>query len=329
MQPSPPEFPNGALLINKSAGISSFGVIEKLQRFICEKYGIRRRDIPKLGHGGTLDPFATGLLLVCMGRGVKLARYFLGSDKIYEGTFRFGETTVPGDPTDPISETSDVLPETLAQIQEAATRFTLQDYLQTPPMHSAKKKDGKPLYELARQGIEIEREPKLCRLHSFEILSYEKPRATFRLTCTSGTYIRTLAQDLGKMLGSVALLENLNRLGSGRLRLASAMSLDEIVKQVSDGTPWNELPCWIPFDRLLEDYDRAEADSEEARALTEGRQNVLFNILRRMPPLQETSKKGGSGGSHVAIYCGDRLIAVAAQLNGAWGLERVFAGSTD
>src|SRR5690348_4657881 len=138
---------NGAFLVHKGQGISSFGVIEKIQRFLIEKLQVKKRDLPKMGHGGTLDPFATGLLVVLVGRGVKLARYFLGSHKVYEGVIHFGKTTIPGDPTDPISETSSVIP-TLKQIQVLAHQLTLQPYLQTPPMHSAKKQNGKPLYEL-------------------------------------------------------------------------------------------------------------------------------------------------------------------------------------
>src|SRR3954462_4957355 len=162
---------HGALLVDKHAGISSFGVIELLQRELCNHWGVRRKELPKIGHGGTLDPFATGLLVICVGRGVKLARYFLGSDKGYEGVIRFGETTVPGDPTAPISETSPNLPTSLEDLRAMAAKLTLQPYLQTPPMHSAKKKDGRPLYELARLGIEVERDPKLCTLRTFEISS--------------------------------------------------------------------------------------------------------------------------------------------------------------
>ncbi|OFZ00290.1 MAG: hypothetical protein A2Z97_15950, partial [Bdellovibrionales bacterium GWB1_52_6] len=172
---------NGALLIHKHAGITSFGIIEQLQHQLRNTYQLKRRDLPKIGHGGTLDPFATGLLVVCVGRAVKLAQYFLGSTKTYEGSFRFGETTVPGDPTAPVSETSTVFPEGLTQLKELARRMTLQPYLQIPPMHSAKKKDGKPLYELARAGLEVEREPKLCSLYEFDILGYEKPYATFHI----------------------------------------------------------------------------------------------------------------------------------------------------
>src|SRR5512140_1273341 len=130
---------NGALFINKHECISSFGIIELLQKQIREQSGLKRRDLPKLGHGGTLDPFATGLLVVLVGRGVKLARYFLGSTKTYEAVIHFGKTTIPGDPTEPISETSSILPESLEQLQDLAQRLTRQPYLQTPPMHSAKK----------------------------------------------------------------------------------------------------------------------------------------------------------------------------------------------
>src|SRR6185503_13909666 len=114
-------------------------------------------------------------------------------------------------------------------------------YLQTPPMHSAKKLDGKPLYELARQGIEVEREAKVCHLHSFEILTYEKPRATFRLTCSSGTYVRTLAQDLARLMGSVAMLDKLVRTASGNFQLENAYSLEQIGASMREGRKWDEL----------------------------------------------------------------------------------------
>ena len=104
---------DGALLVNKSPGVTSFGIVEQLQRILMERSGLRRRDLPKFGHGGTLDPFATGLLIVLVGRAVKLARYFLGSRKTYEGVIRFGETTVPGYPTSPVSESTDSVPSSI------------------------------------------------------------------------------------------------------------------------------------------------------------------------------------------------------------------------
>jgi tRNA pseudouridine55 synthase len=313
---------HGALLINKHAGISSFGTIELLQRELAASRGVKRKELPKIGHGGTLDPFATGLLVICVGRAVKLARYFLGSDKGYEGVIKFGETTVPGDPTAPISETSAHVPGSLEELRELAGKLALQPYLQTPPMHSAKKKDGKPLYELARKGIEVEREPKLCTLHRFEIESYEAPRARFSLSCTSGTYVRTLAQDFARMQGSVALLESLHRTSSGSFNSRNAMTCEQVFAAMKEGAAWDELPCWIRFDDLLSSYDRAEATQDEARALMQGRGAVLFNILRRMDAREAVPAR--SEGYPLAIYCGDSLIGIAKRENGVWGLERVF-----
>lgn len=335
MSQKPPAGPNGMLLLNKPAGVSSFGVIEALQRELLEKskresptgQGIKKRDLPKMGHGGTLDPFATGLLLVCVGRGVKLSRYFLGSNKTYEGTIRLGETTIPGDPTDPISERSDHLPSSLEEIQAAAHKFTLQPYSQTPPMHSAKKKGGKPLYELARQGIEIEREAKVCQIYSFEIFNYENRRANFRVVCSSGTYIRTLSQDLGKLLGTVAMLDSLHRSGSGIFNESRSMTLAEILEATRQGKNFDEISCWVPFDQMLGGYITAEATRDEALALMQGKQAVLFNILKRAQAPQDELSKKAIDPEHIVIRCAESLVAVASKSNGIWGLERVFTDS--
>ena len=313
---------NGALLVNKHAGVSSFGIIDLLQRQLMQDFQCKKRDLPKLGHGGTLDPFATGLLVILVGRSVKLARYFLGSNKTYEGIMRFGETTIPGDPTAPITETCAHLPESLASLQEIAHRFTLQPYLQTPPMHSAKKLNGKPLYELARAGIEVEREPKLCHLYEFDIQSYSPPKANFELKCSSGTYVRTLTQDLGKQLNSLALLENLRRTCSGVFYLKDALTTDQIAEATQDGKKWEDLPCWVPFDQLLKGFDRAEATVQEKQDILQGKQNVLFNILQRTRSPQIRSS---SATQHIAIYCADLLVAVVRKEQERWELERVFS----
>ncbi len=311
---------NGALLIRKEAGITSFGVIDVLKRHLRDEKGIKPRDLPKLGHGGTLDPFATGLLIVLVGRGVKLARYFLGATKGYEGLIHFGQTTVPGDPTSPVSETSTNLPRSLEELQDLTLRLTNQPYLQTPPMHSAKKMNGRPLYELAREGIEVEREPKLCRLYEFNVGDYTAPNAQFQLKCSSGTYVRTLAQDLGRLCNSVAMLETLNRTQSGVFRLTDAWSLPEILKT---NQAWNELPCWVAFDHLLKGYPRAEASPEEHQALLQGKQAVIFSILKRVNPPAERSSE--TSDDCVAIYNTDRLIAIARKTDDVWGLERVLS----
>ena len=314
---------NGALILNKHEGVSSFGIIETLQRHLMEKEGIRKKDLPKLGHGGTLDPFATGTLVVLVGNAVKLARYFLGATKSYRGVIRFGETSIPGDPTGPISETSPHLPQSLEQLQDLAHRLTLQAYLQTPPMHSAKKQNGKPLYELARAGIEVERTPKLCHLYEFEIIRYEAPLAHFSVKCSSGTYIRTLAQDFGKMISSVALLQSLHRTSSGVFHADDSWTVDRVGIESHAGKPWDQLPCWIPFHQLLNGYPRAEATPAERDSLIQGQQKTLVAILQKAasPDLKSSEKE-----DCLAIYTQDVLVAVARKENEAWTIERVFPG---
>jgi tRNA pseudouridine55 synthase len=242
---------SGALLINKHADVTSYGIINLLKHQLIHQQRYSPKHLPKLGHGGTLDPFATGLLIVLVGPSVKLARYFLGSTKSYQGVFKFGETTVPGDPTDPISEKCETVPTSLSDLKTLAQKVATQEYQQIPPMHSAKKRNGKPLYKLARQGLVVEREPKLCHLYEFEILGYDQPRAEFHLKCSSGTYVRTLAQDFGKWSGSLALLETLHRLASGKFSVKEAMTFQEISHAGQNGMMWDRLPCWIPYEKLV------------------------------------------------------------------------------
>lgn len=288
---------------------------------MIEQKNLKKRDLPKLGHGGSIDPFATGLLVICVGRAVKLARYFLGATKSYEGLIKFGETTAPGDPTAPVTEKSEKLPENIAEISKIAEQLTKQPYLQEPPMYSAKKKNGKPLYELARAGIEVEREPKLCHLYNFKIHSYDKPFAKFSLLCSSGTYVRTLAQDLGKLLGTVAMLETLTRSASGAFKIDNSMTLDEIKNETLSGKNWADLRCWIPFDRMLDGYAKAEATDEETDSLSKGRQSTIFSILKRI----ETGSTSISGHeSCVAIFNRSRLVAILRKNETNWELEKVF-----
>lgn len=321
---------DGALLIHKEAGVTSFGVIEQLQRAWMEATGLKRRDLPKMGHGGTLDPFATGLLVIGVGRGVKLSRYILGSDKTYKGTIRFGQTTIPGDPTDPVSESTGIFPPSLEAIQTAASAFCGQTYTQTPPMHSAVKKNGVRLYELARAGQVVQREPRACRLSAFRILSYLAPRAEFEVTCSSGTYIRVLAQDLGKHLGTVAMLDRLERTGSGKLRLENALSVDQVrsrllgaIGQGAQAAAFGS--AWLELKDMVAHFPRVEAAREEGLALTQGKQEFLPRIVARA----ETTDS-----EWLAIFSTERLIAIAKREGtqaqwGPWGLERVFVDAAE
>src|SRR5207249_878739 len=133
--------------------------------------------------------------------------------------------------------------------------------------------NGRPLYELAREGIEVKREPKTCQLYEFKIQSYASPQAQFRVKCSSGTYIRTLAQDFAKDLGTLAYLKSLERTSSGVFSSKDAWTTDQIGQATQEGKKWEELRCWLPFDRLLDGYHRADATPQEARDLLLGRQN--------------------------------------------------------
>lgn len=206
---------DGALLIDKPAGPTSHDVVDAIRD---------RFSIKKVGHCGTLDPNATGLLVIVMGRGTKLSEKLMSSDKIYEGTIKFGETTSSYDADGELVSSLPVPLLTVEQLEDEAGKF-VGDVLQTPPMVSAIKKDGVPLYKLARKGIEVERKPRLIHIYSFRISHYADSIARFRIACTKGTYVRSLAHELGQKLGCGAHLKTLRRVVSGKFDVADAIPL--------------------------------------------------------------------------------------------------------
>jgi tRNA pseudouridine55 synthase len=211
---------DGALLIDKPAGPTSHDVVDVIRR----RFGIK-----KVGHCGTLDPNATGLLIIVLGRGTKLSEKLMGDDKVYEGTIKFGETTNSYDCDGEILETKPVPPLTLDQLNEAATTF-VGDQMQTPPMVSAIKVKGVPLYKLARKGIEVAREPRLVHIYNCRFTNYEPPLGQFKVACTKGTYVRSIAHELGQKLGCGAHLAALRRSVSGKFDVANAAKLDDVLK---------------------------------------------------------------------------------------------------
>lgn len=211
---------DGAILVDKPAGPTSHDVVDAIRR---------KFQIKKVGHCGTLDPNATGLLIIVLGRGTKLSEKLMGDDKVYEGTMKFGVATNSYDSDGEILETKTVPPLTLEQLNELASQF-IGDQMQMPPMVSAIKKDGVPLYKLARKGIEVEREPRLVHIYNFRFTNYAEPLGEFRLACTKGTYVRSVAHDLGQKIGCGAHLATLRRSVSGKFDVADAKPLDEILK---------------------------------------------------------------------------------------------------
>ncbi|MBI4238872.1 MAG: tRNA pseudouridine(55) synthase TruB [Deltaproteobacteria bacterium] len=306
----------GVLLVDKPAGPSSFAIIARLRQLFAQQTGLRPRELPKLGHAGTLDPFATGLLPIFVGPAVRLAEYFLGAPKRYEGVIRFGAATASGDCTDPVIRTSAVLPAARAIIQTAADTFVGDTYWQRPPMHSAKKRDGQPLYVLARQGVEVERAPVACTISGFTITAYSAPEARFQVACSAGTYIRVLAQDLAQSLGTVGMLTALRRVGVGKFDGVAAWTLEQIAAALAANQPLATLPCAVPFDQLLDHWPRIAVDAATARALGMGQQHVLASLQWPEQPAP-----------HVALYHADALLAIAVPTAAGWRCARVFTAA--
>jgi tRNA pseudouridine55 synthase len=227
---------DGALLIDKPAGPTSHDVVDAVRRHFR---------IPKVGHCGTLDPSATGLLVLLLGRATKLSERLMAQDKVYEGTIKLGESTDSHDAEGELTASLPVPPLTVQQLNEAAASF-VGDHLQTPPMVSAIKQGGVPLYKLARKGIEVERKPRLVHIYTFRFSAYTEPIGTFLAACTKGTYVRTLAHDLGQKIGCGAHLASLRRVKSGEFEVNKAVPLETVLKLSRKQLE----PCLVPFFKL-------------------------------------------------------------------------------
>jgi tRNA pseudouridine55 synthase len=210
---------DGALLIDKPAGMTSHDVVDDIRRH----FGIK-----KVGHCGTLDPNATGLLIIVLGKATKLSERLMSDDKVYEGTMKFGESTDSFDSDGELVASLPVPPITLDELNKLAAEF-VGDQMQTPPMVSAVKKGGVPLYKLARKGVEVYREPRLIHIYNFAFSTYEEPMARFRLACTKGTYVRSIAHELGQKVGCGAHLVQLSRTKSGKFDVTEATPLQKIL----------------------------------------------------------------------------------------------------
>ena len=211
---------DGALLIDKPAGPTSHDIVDSVRR---------QFRIKKVGHCGTLDPNATGLLILLLGRGAKLSEKLMSVDKVYAGTMKFGETTSSYDADGELVASLPVPPLTVSELNELAANF-IGDQMQTPPMVSAVKIEGVPLYKLARKGVEVERKARLIHIYSFQFSDYTEPFGQFRIACTKGTYVRSIAHELGQKAGCGAHLVTLRRLASEKFDVADAMLFEDVLK---------------------------------------------------------------------------------------------------
>ena len=241
----------GGLLLDKPVDLSSNHALQRAKRAF---------NANKAGHTGTLDPFATGLLVCCFGRATKISTLMLEADKSYRATLSLGAETDSGDLTGEVVQQADYQAVDLSseRVKEVLTQFK-GEIEQIPPMHSALKRDGKPLYEYARQGIVLERPPRQVTIYSIELIRLEAETLVIDVECSKGTYIRTLAQDIGRVLGCYAHLSALRRLSVGDFLLSDAVTLEQIQKEAEESSaslhnhliPLEKVPArWVP-EKLL------------------------------------------------------------------------------
>jgi tRNA pseudouridine55 synthase len=246
---------SGVLLLDKPTGMTSNAALQAARRLF---------NAAKAGHTGTLDPLATGLLPLCFGEATKFAGELLHADKSYRATLRFGVTTDTADADGRVLETRPVAV-TEATLREILTGF-LGEIDQIPPMHSALKRDGKPLYEYAREGIELEREARRVSIHTLELLSVSGEEAVIDVDCSKGTYVRTLAADIGAALGCGAHLAALRRTRIGGLELAASVTLAHLEAL----PPEDREALLAPADALLRDVAAANLSGLETSRILHG-----------------------------------------------------------
>lgn len=248
---------DGVLLLDKPAGMSSNAALQTVRRLF---------DAEKAGHTGTLDPMATGLLPLCFGEATKFAGALLDADKAYLATVRLGVVTTTADAE------GQVIARRPVTVGEAEVRAVLERFIgeieQVPPMYSALKRDGKPLYELARQGIEVERPVRRVTIHALRPLAWQPERFEIEVVCSKGTYVRTLAADIGAALGCGAHLVALRRTRVGALDIAQAVTLAAIEATPSDARD----RLLLPTDALLADLPIAALTATEAARLLHGQE---------------------------------------------------------
>jgi len=290
---------DGLLLVDKPAGLTSADVVRVVKRVLRVK----------TGHLGTLDPFATGLLPVCVGDGTKIAQFLSGVDKEYTGLIRLGAATDTGDCTGTVVATAAVPALETARLA-AVARTLLGESLQVPPMHSAIKHHGVPLYKLARQGVEVDRAPRRILIQRLELTARGIDAIAFAVRCSKGTYVRVLAQDIARALGSVGHLEALRRVRFGHFDVRDALPLDRIS---ATGVPL------IGVREALHALREVRVDAGTARRARHG----YVTALRDIPP--------GTADEVVKLIGPDGVLAslIVMDEHRGWRFARVFAGATD
>ncbi len=284
---------DGVLLLDKPAGMSSNAALQKARRLFRAEKG---------GHMGTLDPFASGLLPLCFGEATKFSRFVLDADKTYRATLRLGIVTTTGDPEGDVVETRNPAHVDRAAVENVLARFHgVQP--QTPPRHAALKYQGRAYYEYARAGIEIPREARTIEIHALSLIDWAPPAFVIDAHVSKGTYIRTLAEDLGTALGCGAHLTALRRLHSGPFSIGQAHTLEEL-EAASDA---ERLACLLPAETLTQALPRAGLAPAAAARFSQGQRLALRDVDTLSAPDQPIH----------AVYEAARFLGVAERRDGA------------
>jgi tRNA pseudouridine55 synthase len=288
---------DGILLLDKPTGLSSNEALQQV------KHLFRAR---KAGHGGSLDPLASGMLPICLGEATKLAGALLDGRKCYEFVIRLGASTTTGD-----LEGEFVTECAVPVLNETAVASTLSGFIgrreQVPPMHSALKHRGARLYELARRGIEVERPARTIHIDSLELCALEPPHVTVRVVCSKGTYVRTLAVDIAQVLGSCGYVEDLRRLWVEPFATEPMVTLDVLHSAASDP---QALTKWLlPTDRGIESWPRVDLDADDARRLLDGQAVTALGGV----PVEGMVRTYGPAGRFLGIARRDEQGRVTAR----------------
>ena len=268
---------DGVLLLDKATGLSSNSALQQARRLYRAE---------KAGHTGVLDPLATGLLPICFGQATKFAQYLLDADKAYFATLRLGQATDTGDAEGSITVTSHT------EISQAEFQVACQQHLgahqQLPPMYSALKHQGKPLYQYARQGIDIQRQPRNIHIHDIHILRFQFPEAQISVQCSKGTYIRTLAEDIAKSAHTLAHLTALRRTATAGFQIERSHSIESLAAITEEQRDALLLPC----DALVQHLPQHTASEQTIRALRFGQTPAAPPELPENTPLRIYAANG-------------------------------------
>jgi len=293
---------DGILLVDKQEGEMSHGVVKKVRS------ALRQGKRYKVGHAGTLDPFATGLLVVLLGQGTKLSRFIMAGEKEYLATLELGIETDTLDPTGRVTAICDVPRMSPDHIRETARRYegTIR---QTPPAYSAVKHQGIRAYALARKGLPVNLRERTVTVHSISIVSVDLPDITMRIRCAGGTYIRSLASDLARDLGTVGRLKTLRRLKSGPFEVAGAISSGDILSE----SLVSILQKGMSLRNALPEMGEIEVNAMLAEKVRQGYQ----------PGWNELSQVINDQERFIKLISGDKLLAIAKKDDGEGGHEKV------